>query len=79
MEELGRVQTEYSSYEYMNNPFANAMYDELWTLALALNASLPDIREQSLSLTTYYTNISQITAIIKSHIQDVAFQGAVNN
>ena len=79
-EELKNIYLEFESYNYnfMNNHFANAMYDELWALALALNASLSDLRSRSLRLENYQYNMSEITEIIENHLKDVTFQGAVN-
>ena len=82
MEEL-RVMAE-SDVRYKNvtvdysNAYANAMYDEVWTLSLAINRSLPDLQKANLSLTDYQYNTSTITDIIERHFPFISFNGAAS-
>ena len=79
--ELENVRSEYKSYltdfSFANNPFSNPMYDEVWALALALNASLPELESMGLSLKNYQYNMLPITRIIERHLRDTVFEGAV--
>lgn len=61
-----------------DNPYANAMYDELWALSLALNMSLPDLQAANISLADYQYNRSYITDIIEDNFEFVSFSGAVS-
>ena len=57
--------------------YANSFYDQVWTFALAVNHSLPSIKSKNLSLTDYMiTNAQQISNILKSELENLAFQGA---
>ena len=64
-------------YSYENS-FSRPMYDEVWALALAINASLPELQRQSLYLQDYQYNRSEITEIIENHLSEVQFEGAVS-
>ena len=66
-----------SDFTFVNNPFANPMYDEVWSLALAINSSLPELEAKHLSLQDYEYNNIEITDIIEDHLKNVSFAGAV--
>ena len=66
-----------SDFTFVNNHFANPMYDEVWALALAINSSLPELEAKHLSLQDYEYNNIVITNIIEDHLKDVSFAGAV--
>jgi gamma-aminobutyric acid type B receptor len=85
-EELDRLKLEEfikpylaTGYSIKPNRYANAMYDEVWALSLALNASLPDLDRLNLSLKHYQYNMSKITDVIEGHLQNVHFTGVVND
>ena len=57
--------------------FANPMYDEVFSLALALNQSLPLLNELNISLQDdLATNRTAITEAIETQFTRIAFQGA---
>ena len=59
------------------NIYANTLYDQVWTFALALNASLPSIASQNLSFENYSIgNTKAITKILKNKMIKLSFQGA---
>ncbi len=59
-----------------NNTFANVMYDEVWTFALALNASLKEL-EKVVNLGAVTLKESEkVAGIIRSKIPSLSFQGA---
>ena len=66
-----------SDFTFVNNRFANPMYDEVWALALAINSSLPELEAKNLSLEDYEYNNIAITNIIEDHLKSVSFAGAV--
>ena len=66
-----------SDFTFVNNRFANPMYDEVWALALAINSSLPELKAKNLSLEDYEYNNIAITNIIEDHLKSVSFAGAV--
>ena len=58
------------------NIYANSLYDQVWTFALALNSSLPDITARNLSFNNYgIGNTESISDIIKAELSKVDFQG----
>ena len=66
-----------TDFTFVNNPFANPMYDEVWSLALAINSSLPELETKHLSLQDYEYNNIEITDNIEDHLKNVSFAGAV--
>ena len=66
-----------SDFTFVNNRFANPMYDEVWALALAINSSLPELETKHLSLQDYEYNNIVITNVIEDHLKSVSFAGAV--
>ena len=59
------------------NIYANTLYDQVWTFALALNASLPSIASQNLSFENYSIgNTKAVTEILKNKMIKLSFQGA---
>ena len=61
----------------IGNPtnYANIYYDAFWSLALALNNSIPEITGRNLSLSNYSYGNCEITSIIRDNLQDVEFKG----
>ena len=55
---------------------ATVLYDQLWSLALAINRSLPELERINMSLTHYTTHQQQVTRIIENHLSNLNFQGA---
>ena len=55
---------------------ATLLYDQLWSLALAINRSLPELERINMSLTHYTTHQQQVTHIIENHLSNLSFQGA---
>ena len=55
---------------------ATVLYDQLWSLALAINRSLPELERINMSLTHYTTHQQQVTDIIENHLSNLSFQGA---
>ena len=55
---------------------STVLYDQLWSLALAINRSLPELERINMSLTHYTTHQQQVTDIIENHLSNLSFQGA---
>ena len=53
------------------------MHDEVWSLALASNSSLPEFEDKHISLQDYEYNNIEITDIIEDHLKNVSFAGTV--
>ena len=63
--------------QLLDNIFpATVLYDQLWSLALAINRSLPELERINMSLTHYTTHQQQVTHIIENHLSNLSFQGA---
>lgn len=78
LEEFENVYTEFQldlvNYDLdYNNPFANPMYDEVWALALAINASLPELQSDINSI-----DRPQLTETLEGHLYEMSFEGAVS-
>ena len=59
------------------NNYANALYDQVWAFALAVNNSLPTVTSQNLSFDDYRLgNTESISDIIKAELSRLDFQGA---
>ena len=52
------------------------LYDPMWALALALNNSLPVLKNRNLSIDNYTIGQPKITAIIEEQMAKIKFQGA---
>ena len=52
------------------------MYDEIWALALAVNNSIPLLKDRNLSINNYTIGQPEITVVIEEQLADVRFQGA---
>ena len=60
-----------------NNVYANAMYDEVWSFALALNDSLGEISDQNITLDDLSLDQNEALAtILTKHVLQLSFQGA---
>ena len=58
---------------------STVLYDQLWSLALAINRSLPELERINMSLTHYTTHQQQVTHIIENHLSNLSFQGAFSH
>ena len=78
VERLSALEEEIGMQLNPNNSYANVAYDEVWTLALALNNSIVELSESNLTLEKYreIEKRSQITGIIQSNVDSLSFQGA---
>ena len=57
------------------NIYANTLYDQVWTFALAINASLPTIASQNMSFKNYSIgNTKCISDILKSELKKLSFR-----
>lgn len=58
------------------NPHANVLYDSVWALALAMNASLAQLYYQNISLVDYRYGNMAFTKTIDNELQKLSFAGA---
>ena len=56
--------------------FGGYYYDQVWALALALNKSLPVLRNKDISIDTYTIGQPEITAVIEEQMANLSFKGA---
>lgn len=56
--------------------YAAIVYDQLWTLALALNSTLPILKRENLSIEQYSYGQSNITMLLQRELSKVRFTGA---
>ena len=61
---------------FLHVDFGSYIYDQVWSLALALNESLPILKERNLSIDNYTIGQSDITKIIEDQMANLSFQGA---
>ena len=51
-------------------------YDQVWAIALAVNNSLPELKNRNLSIDDYTIGQPEITAVIEDRLNQSRFQGA---
>ena len=56
--------------------FGSYLYDQVWSLVLALNKSLPILNDRNLSIDSYTIGQPTITGIIEDQMANLSFQGA---
>ena len=56
--------------------FGSYYYDQVWALALALNKSLPVLRNKNLSIENYTIGHPEITNVIEEQMASLSFKGA---
>ena len=56
--------------------WANPTYDAVWSLALALNNSIPKLSDINISLSEYSYGMQEATDIIRDEVVKLSFQGA---
>ena len=56
--------------------YASYLYDQVWAFALALNNSLPELKNRNLSIDKYSLGQHNITALIEEEMAKLSFQGA---
>ena len=68
---------EWPSVSSLNSStFAYYWYDQIWGLALALNKSLPILRDKKLMIDNYTIGQNNITELIEEQMTNLSFQGA---
>ena len=68
---------EWPSVSHLNpHFFAHYWYDQIWGLALALNKSLPILRDKNLTIDNYTIGQNRITELIEEQMANLSFQGA---
>ena len=55
---------------------ASVSHDEIWALALAINNSLPKLKNKNLSIDSYIIGEHETTSVIAGELAKVSFQGA---
>lgn len=77
--ELVKVRQDYANLtrdiegEYL---YGGLIYDQVWAFALALNASLPEMAERNLTVSSYSIDRSNLTAILEKNLMTLDFVGA---
>ena len=56
--------------------FGSYLYDQVWSLALALNISIPILNDRNLSIDSYTIGQPNITGIFEDQMANLSFQGA---
>ena len=71
------IEEERINQEPQESDYANLLYDQVWTYALAINNSFDSIASQNLSFGNYKIgNTKTISNILKREIKKLSFQGA---
>ena len=61
---------------FLHTEFGSYNYDQVWSLVLALNKSLPILTDRNLSIDNYTIGQPNITGIIEDVMANLSFQGA---
>ena len=56
--------------------FASYLYDQVWALALAVNNSIPVLKNRNFSIDTYTIGQPEITEVIEKEMARLSFEGA---
>ena len=75
LKDYSRRNSEYN-LDPAGTAYANNLYDEVWSFALALNSSLPRLDAMNLSLDNIRLNSGAISDILEQALINVDFQGA---
>ena len=75
-EDFELLKSEYNVSNLNFFAFSNTLYDQIWSLALALNKSLPILQSRNLSIDNYTIGQDVITAVIEEQMANLSFQGA---
>ena len=60
---------------YFSEYYGQFLYDTVWSLALALNNSIPELEEKNLSLSEYHYGRKDITEVIREQFYKLDFEG----
>ena len=71
---LPEVERDYNQSISTDLIYSSILYDQVWALALAINGSLPELKNRNLS--NYGIGQRQITGVIEKHLAELDFQGA---
>ena len=71
---LPEVERDYNQSISTDLIYSSILYDQVWALALAINGSLPVLKNRNLS--NYGIGQRQITGVIEKHLAELDFQGA---
>ena len=63
-------------YNLTPSAFASYWYDQVWAIALAVNNSLPVLKNRNLSIENYTIGQPEITDVIEEQMANLSFQGA---
>ena len=56
--------------------FANYLHDQVWAFALAVNKSLPVLKQRNFTISNFTIGQKQVTAVIEDYLEGLSFQGA---
>ena len=56
--------------------YAKYLYDQVWAFALAVNNSLPELKNRNLSIDSYTIGQKEITGVFEAEMAKLSFQGA---
>ena len=74
---LPQLKDLYNGSDIISNVvFGSYYYDQVWALALALNKSLPVLRNKNLSIDNYTIGQPEITDVIEEQMANLSFKGA---
>ena len=74
---LPQLKNLYNESDIISNVvFGSYYYDQVWALALALNKSLPVLRNKNLSIDNYTIGQPEITNVIEEQMANLSFKGA---
>ena len=74
---LPQLKDWYNGSDIISNVvFGSYYYDQVWALALALNKSLPVLRNKNLSIDNYTIGQPKITDVIEEQMDSLSFKGA---
>ena len=77
--ELEKIESE-NNVKYVYDPFyGGILYDQVWALSIALNSTIPFLKQQNISIEDYAFGQPFVTDILHEGMSNVSFIGASTN
>ena len=74
---LKEVELDYNQTELVAEyQYSSFLYDQMWAFALALNSSLPKLKNRNLSIDNYTIGQLEVTTVLEEEMAKLSFQGA---
>ena len=74
--DLELLEKQYNARLLPTKFMATKLYDQMWAIGLAVNKSLPILKDRNLSIDNYTIGQHEVTRVIEEQMANLSFQGA---